>query len=187
MMRLILAVAVLSLASPPPVTAQCRNGVCRQVVKQQVVQQPAFIQQPVAYRVGSYVQQQAVATASLRQSDEYIELQQLRGFRAGVEAMLQQQQATLPVEVEPPPAEEHARKFPTLVANCAKCHSGDEPKAGLWLDGSVDITTPAHAETRDRLLREIYNNRMPPKGGLTDERFGAVLSELYAEVEEQEQ
>ena len=76
-----------------------------------------------------------------------------------------------------------AHLTPTIVANCAKCHSGDTPKADLWLDGSSDLRALAAGDKRDAILREVINQRMPPpgKGTLSAEDAGQIIGELYAD------
>ena len=59
--------------------------VCR--VQRQVVVQQAVAYTPVLYKIGQSVEQEAAATLQFRHSEEYIELQQLRGFKAGVDAV----------------------------------------------------------------------------------------------------
>ena len=181
----VVALLLTTFAGPADSLAQCRNGVCRQrvVVKQRAVVVPQVVA-PVNYQVGAHLQSQALATSKLRQSDEYIELQRLRGFREGVLAAQQAatQQATA---AQPTPAEPHATKIPTLVANCAKCHSGKNPKGDIWLDGTVDLRHPDAAEKRDAILRAVYNGTMPKgKSPLDDQAFGSIIEELYAEQKE---
>lgn len=66
-----------------------RRSVCIQAVHQPAyaVQQVAVPYPIAAYRTGQYLQQEATDTYQFRQSEEYIELQQLRGFKAGVESV----------------------------------------------------------------------------------------------------
>ena len=192
-----IALAWFCFALAVPADAQCVNGVCRQrvVAKQRIVQKPAVIQQQylpqVSYQIGTHLQQNAVGTAVLRQSDEYQELQRLRGFRAAVELLAQQQAVgaiggpAAGTPEEPEPLAEYTTKFPRIVATCGKCHSGDSPKGNIWLDGTVDILSAEHAELRDRIMRESWNNRMPPNKGLDDDTLGAIIGELYAERTEE--
>lgn len=187
--------------------AQCRNGVCRAPSRQVIVRKqvapvvvqkqasPIIVRQRVAtvpattYRVGSHLQRSAVATAELRESDEYLELQRLRGFREAIELLQREQasadQAAVFRTPRPTPATEHAEKFPRLVASCGRCHGGEEPKGDLWLDGSVDILSPEHAATRDAIVRNAYRGTMPPEHALDDETFGTILAELYSERSEE--
>ena len=91
---------------------------------------------------------------------------------------------TEPTGPQPTPADARfANKIPTLVARCSKCHTGNEPKGDLWIDGTVDLTTPDAAEKRDSIIRAVAHGHMPPSGQppLSDAEFTAVLYELYPE------
>lgn len=75
----------------------------------------------------------------------------------------------------------HAAAIPTIVEHCAKCHSGNEPKGDIWLDGQVDLRDPNQFESRDRIMQAMINLRMPKGHQLTGEQAGEIVNELYAE------
>lgn len=89
----------------------------------------------------------------------------------------------------PAPAEPGAwgAQYPMLMAKCSKCHSGAEPDGGFILDGTADLKSEHSVNTRDRIMREVLNRRMPRKPGtdecvpLTPEEMGAVVAELWIE------
>lgn len=167
----------------------CPDGtICstRVDAKANIFTQP-ILAQPVQYQVGGHLQQQASATYQFRHSEEYQQLQFLKGFYEGVQS--QKSSTVLPVKQaaqEPLAGEQYTKSFPTIVKHCASCHSGDNPKAGLWLDGSVDLRSPEAAAKRDKILRSVYNGTMPKnKGPLDDATFGSIFEELYAEPTEE--
>lgn len=152
---------------------------------------------PVYYQVGQQLQQEATATYQFRQSDEYIELQQLRGYKAGVEAVTasgdRPSSPPQPVSGHPaateegqttPPASDFAARYPTLAAKCQKCHSGDTPKGDVFIDGSVPLDGPDAASKRDAIARAIVNERMPDGKPLEDQEQFNALVELFTEPAE---
>ena len=72
-------------------------------------------------------------------------------------------------------------RIPTIIALCSKCHSGDNAKGEIWLDGQADLRAPQAVEARDRIMREIINLRMPKGHQLTGDEGGAIIGELYSE------
>jgi hypothetical protein len=151
---------------------------------------------PVYYQVGQSLQREAADTLQFRHSEEYIELQQLRGFKAGVDAVtasgdrpsspvgLATKGSDNPAGAEQPPAppaDTFAGRYPTLAAKCSKCHGGDTPKGDVFIDGSVPLDGPDAAGKRDAIARAIINEHMPPSGPLeAQEQFNA-LTELFTE------
>ncbi len=152
----------------------------------------------IAYRVALPLREEAVATHQLRHSEEYVELQQLRGYKAGVEAVSQSLQAgsrpplqadtghpSQPEEgIKPPePPAPPQSPYPTLVETCAKCHSGNSPKGDIWLDGSVKYDSPEMAEKRDAIVQAIRTGNMPPtlEDGkrLPPEKLDAIEDEIH--------
>lgn len=172
--------------------------VCR--VKQHAVAQPVY------YAIGQSLREEATATYGFRQSDEYIELQQLRGFKAGVEAVTSSVAGSSsplqdapghpaqpeggpttppaePAEVPPaaPPVSDFAARYPILAAKCSRCHTGEEPKGDVWIDGTTSLEGPDAAPKRDAIAAAIINGRMPKGKALTDqEQFDAVV-QLFTE------
>lgn len=170
-----MAVMLWLLGCSSASAAPCR--VCRApAVKVQRVVHHAAVQQvvatPVYYQVGAHVQQQAQFHAL----PEYDELLELRGFRAGVEAAAAARQSTPgaaeavdsdtaddpePMTEPPPPTpavtEAFAARYPTLARTCARCHTGDDPKGGIWLDG----TDPLDDDELAAIARAVVNGRMP--------------------------
>lgn len=77
-------VAVLSDLSSATECQVCRNPLlAKQTLVAKQIIAPAY---PIGYQVGQAVRMEAMGTQYMRQSDEYQELLQLRGYRAGVEA-----------------------------------------------------------------------------------------------------
>lgn len=190
-----------SVADAAPV---CNSPVC---VKQRAVIQQVADYPPVYYQIGKAVQQEAVATQQLRQSEEYLELLQLRGFKAGVDAVTAvsgdrpssphqpasheghpaatDEGQTTPPEppAEAPPVSDFAGRYPTLAANCTRCHTGTEPKGDVWIDGTTPLDGTDAAPKRDAIAAAIVNMRMP-KGKPLDAQtqFNAIV-ELFTESE----
>jgi hypothetical protein len=186
----------------------CRSSVCAPNVVQRIVT-PVYKQTiayaPAYYRVGAQLQQRASDTYEFRQSAEYLEYLRLKGFEAGVQTVQSQPAAqAAPTHAPPsapaaeaspqnlsphgPPAPpdastppQGADRYPTLTANCAKCHSGDEPKGKIWLDGSVPLDGPDAAAKRDAIARMLWNGHMPPKKPASDEVVGQIFNEIYGE------
>lgn len=176
-----LIVAAIAMMFLGILSAQRANAgtVCR--IKQQAIVQQV-VAQPVYYAIGQSLRQEATATYGFRQSDEYIELQQLRGYKAGVEAVTisvagssspLQDAPGHPAQPEggpttPPPAPSSAPQQPAAPAKsvlqqtCAKCHSGENPKGDIWLDGSVSLQGPDAAVKRDAIVAAIRTGHMPP-------------------------
>lgn len=152
---------------------------------QQIVAQPYAA--PVYYQIGQSVQREAVDTLQFRHSEEYIELQQLRGFKAGVEAVTASgDRPSSPAGLatkggdNPAGADQPASM---LKATCAKCHSGEMPKGDLWLDGSVSLDGPDAATKRDAIVGAIRTGKMPPNlpegERLPPDVIDAIEDELY--------
>lgn len=164
--------------------------VCRQQVSY-----AAPLVAPVYYQIGQSVQREAIVTQQLRQSDEYLELLELRGFKAGVDAVTASavttsgppQPASHPghpaatEEGQTTPATPFAARYPTLAAKCQKCHSGDTPKGDVFLDGTVPLDGPDAASKRDAIARAIVNLRMPEGKPLEDQEQYNALVELFTE------
>lgn len=74
-----------------------------------------------------------------------------------------------------------AARYPTLAANCLKCHTGDEPKGDVFLDGSVPLDGPDAAAKRDAIATQIINLRMPKGKPLDDQHQYNALVELFSE------
>lgn len=168
------------------------------VCRQQVVahQYAAPLVAPVYYQIGQSLQREAVDTQQFRHSEEYIELQQLRGFKAGVDAVTASAVTTSgpPQPASHPghpaateegqtttPATPFAARYPTLAAKCQKCHSGDLPKGDVFLDGTVPLDGPDAASKRDAIARAIVNLRMPEGKPLEDQEQFNALVELFTE------
>lgn len=183
----ILAVLALFL-----VLQSCSPVYANDYARQAVVAQPYY--SPVQYAIGQQQQVEAMATYQFRQSEEYQELVELRGFRAGVLAAIGGNAAATvkspdasplpepapPAATNPPPAAvTFAERYPTLAARCAKCHMGDDPKGGIWLDGTVPIDGPDAADKRDAIATAIVNGDMPKNKPLSDAELGSALMELF--------
>jgi hypothetical protein len=275
---LLSVVGILALSCHP---AQGANrSACVRCVAPIRYAAPVAIAAPYYYRVGAQLQQQAADTYGFRNSEEWSEFLQLRGYKAGVESMLAasyQQSAApaeragawdegtglpvragqvlgsdgkpltpreyaaeykkaeaegydpysgprtvrgtfegrigeeelppagtppqplppglnppgpenttpaplpIPPQTPTPPAGGEAVAYPILYANCAKCHSGTDPKGQIWLDGTVDLRGEDAAETRDKIVRVLWLGHMPPDQPATDEIVGGILDEIYVE------
>lgn len=171
------------------------SGVCKQQLVAQQYAAPVLA--PVYYQVGQSLQQEAADTLQFRHSEEYIELQQLRGFKAGVDAVAAvsgdrpsspPQPASLPGHPAAteegqttPPATPFEARYPTLAAKCSKCHGGDSPKGDVFIDGSVTLEGPDAASKRDAIAAAIVNGRMPKGGPLDDQTTFNALIEVFSE------
>lgn len=169
--------------------------VCR--VQRQVVVQQAVAYTPVLYKIGQSVEQEAAATLQFRHSEEYIELQQLRGFKAGVDAVaavsgdrpsspsgLAMKGGDNPGGAEQPqpePANGFAARYPTLAAKCARCHDKDEPDGDFFISPTVPLEGEDAAAKRDAIARAIVNLRMPQGKPLGPQEQYNALVELFAE------
>lgn len=151
-------VAFLSIAL---VAAPLHAGNCGLLYRQQVVQQvyaAPVIAAPVYYSVGQNIQEDALA--------ERIAAKVALKFQALQAAPIQAQHA----------------KATLLSAKCARCHSGDNAKGGVVLDGSV----PVDDGTFRAVVRMLGTGKGVPKamagvvaglspaekGGLTEELLG---------------
>jgi mono/diheme cytochrome c family protein len=150
--------------------------------------------------VGSYLTSAAFVGAPIRQAAQETyahkldgsyaamssELRELRAFKEGVEIGVRARSEVPPAEATgevPPPAaapvSDFATRYPTLAAKCSKCHTGDEPKGGVWIDG----TDPFDAEDQAAIATQIINERMPKGKPLeAQDQFNALV-ELFLEDE----
>lgn len=196
-MAFLIAMLVLMFLGVMSSVARAGQTYCRQdVVKNGQYVAPLAVA-PVYYQIGQSVQREAVDTQQFRHSEEYIELQQLRGFKAGVDAVTASgdrpssppQPASLPGhpaateegQTTPPPATPFEARYPTLAAKCSKCHSGDTPKGDVFIDGSVTLEGPDAASKRDAIAAAIVNQRMPKGGPLDDKTTFNALIEVFSE------
>ena len=168
----------------------CRTGTCGPQAVVSAVSQPlaysTAVLQPY-YLVGQQIREEAAATAEFRASAEYQELQELRAWKAGFDAARQtvapagaEQQAEPPAAPSPPPASS------VIVQRCAKCHGGEDPKGGLWLDGTVDLRGEDAAAKRDAIMQQVWRGHMPPKTPLTDAETASVIQELYGQADQEQ-
>ncbi len=180
------------------------GGVCRQQVVAQQYAVPLLA--PVYYKIGAGVEQEAADTLQFRHSEEYIELQQLRGFKAGVDAVTAvsgdrpsspsglamkggdnpggAEHPPVPPAIEPSGNEKwdaFRARFPMTSAKCAGCHgrkNPDAPDGDLFLNGDMTLDGQDGALRRFNMLTKVYNGHMPPKKPLTDEEYSAFQAEL---------
>lgn len=190
--------AVLAILIAVSLAGMAEAGtVCRQqVVAHQQYAAPLLA--PYYFKIGAGVEQEAVATQQFRHSDEYIELQQLRGFKAGVDAVAsvsgdrpssphqppsEGHDATDGGQTTPPaaPTSEFAARYPTLAANCTRCHDKDDPPKGVFISPTVPLEGPDAAVKRDALARAMVNGRMPENKPLDDQSTFNALIELFSE------
>jgi hypothetical protein len=165
---------------------------------------------PTINQVGLPLRMQAAAAYTMQSDPEWQQYQQFRAMlqmqQAAQQWTQQQQAATAPATGNPPDAPQTppeplppatgpatvpnvatpsttpwAADIPTIVAHCAKCHSGPNAEGEFWADGSADLRAPAAVENRDRIMHALINQRMPKGHRLTGEEAGAIVAELYAE------
>ncbi len=235
--RLVVAVALFSLAVAPAYAARRQAVVCNACTAQAVIAQPAYHQQQflaATYNfVGAPVRLQAEQQYTMQNDPRYEQFQQYLAQQQA-QAMAQQlfeqwkaqalaQQpgelpaqapgatpeppaqppeaqgapaaptapATAPGPLPPPPdspphvaqpgVTPFAAEIPTIVARCSSCHTGENAKGDIWLDGSADLRADANADDRDAIMRAIVNTRMPKGSTLTPDEAGQIVAELYAE------
>ena len=148
MIRKMLPALIVLLGVAGIATARNCHQFFAPVVAQQYVQ--PYYQPQVYYSVGQDLQTEALAEKVAALVEKKLAL------RAA-----QPQQQTAPLNS-------------ALAQNCAKCHSGDAPKAGLTFDGVHEI--PCSSITR--ALRAIASGKMP-KGKVIDNLTkGALMDEL---------
>ena len=165
---IVAAIVLLLVAAPSysKANGQCVNGRCRQVARQRVVTQQV-IAQPVQYFVGAPARVEAVQQHALQSSPDWREYVEALGFKRGFEAA----QSTGAEKLEQP----KPSIAPVFLNRCASCHSGEDAKAGVFLDGSVD---PRNFDPTKQLaiLRATYGETMPPQDPLDE----SELSQLFA-------
>lgn len=74
---------------------------------------------------------------------------------------------------------------PLLATYCAKCHTGDKPKAGLALDQFKDaLTVRAKAEVWDKVAKNLRARLMPPEGSKEPsfEEYETIVNWIDAEL-----
>lgn len=99
--------------------------------------------QEISYLVGQQVRLQALIRAELEATSEYQELQQFRAWKAA------QQTPSKPAAKA---VQNQRVQGITLATTCAKCHSGENPAAGIPLDGSVPIAAGVVARTVEMMV-----------------------------------
>jgi hypothetical protein len=152
---------VLGLAIP------ANAGNCHLIYRQQVVVAP-YVQQvvayaaPVHYAVGQAIQDDAIAE---KIASKVVE--KLRAHAPGATATA-------------PGAGTLNIKATLLASKCARCHSGDAPKAGITLDGSKSVDDG----TFRAVVRMLGTGKGVPKAmagvvaGLTPADKGGLTEEL---------
>ena len=131
--------------------ATARN--CHQFFAAPVVQQVVAVPQ-VYYSVGQDLQAEALAE----------KVAALVERKLALRASQRVQQ-----EVAPP-------NKSALYANCAKCHSGDNPKGGLVFDGSSELA----CSSITKALRAIAAGKMPKGTVIDGQTKGAIMEELLS-------
>lgn len=158
---MIRVVAVMAVLLPATASAQCGQFFQQRVVVHQ--QAAAIVSVPqVSYFVGAPIRVEALVQQALRADPEYQAFQ--RWKLQGPEA----QRESLKVET-----------YPLLAAKCAKCHSGDQPKGGVTLDGSK----PVPADVALTSLRMLRDRKGPEQmeavlAGLKDADLPGLMQEL---------
>ncbi|MBA3481484.1 MAG: hypothetical protein H0T51_06690 [Pirellulales bacterium] len=198
---LLLAYGVLAYLCAPAHSAQCR-----------AVQQIGYVAPTIKaatfayhtasagyYEVGGAVAHQAQQLQALQSHPDWDEFRLFQAFKAG--AQITGKTGDVPAEPEiekkwkrngnetemkrkdgTETENRYAAAVPAIVAKCARCHTGDEPGGGIWLDGSVDLRSPEAAEKRDAIMAALVNGRMPKKSpALSPEEFGAIVAELWTD------
>jgi hypothetical protein len=199
--------AVLGLFASSCASARAGQPVCRIHSRQAVVHHAplqarfATYATPYFYEVAPELQGEAHDEYQFRRSPQYQELLELRGYARAVERFTgvaatasEEAEATeaapaQPQKSAPAPATAAAEKsavdpngfearYPTLAANCMKCHTGDEPKGGVWIDGS----DPFEPEDLARFAAAVVNGRMPKNHEQLEAQLEyELLVELFTE------
>ena len=153
--------------------ASAASAQCGQFFRQRVVVQhhaAAVVAVPqVSYFVGAPVRLEALVQQALRADPQYEEFR--RWKLQGPQAQREPHPAREAIKVEP--------TYPQLQAKCARCHSGDQPKGGVTLDG----TRPVPAEVALTSLRMLRDRKGPEEmasvlAGLKDADLPALMQEL---------
>lgn len=77
------------------------------------------------------------------------------------------------------PAEVEALEATTFInQQCAKCHGGEAPKAGLDLSDPSTLTPEQRLKAVARVVSDDADLRMPKGGSLSPGEIGRVLQEL---------
>lgn len=156
---------VLSLAL---FAAPLHAGNCHLIYRQQVVAAP-YVQQvvayaaPVHYAVGQSIQDDAIAEKiASKVAQKLLAQGVVSGVRATSGAVVTNGQS------------------PLLNSKCARCHSADEPKGGITLDGSKSVDDG----TFRAVVRMLGTGKGVPKamagviGGLSPAEKGGITEEL---------
>jgi len=133
--------------------ATARN--CRQFFYAAPVQQTyvaPYVQPQVYYGVGADLQTEALAEKVAALVEKKLALR----------AAIRQQQTAEPLPNS------------ALAQNCAKCHSGDSPKAGLVYDGVHELS----CSSITKALRAIASGKMPKGKVIDSQTKGDLMSEL---------
>lgn len=119
----------------------------------------------VYYAVGASVQVEALRAVIAQQEAE---IAALRGRASSVSA----------AEPELPPgdARPQSAEVSLVTQHCAKCHSGENAKAGLSLIGELPAEQRLGAIAR--LLDDDETRRMPKGEALEPETLGRIIQEL---------
>lgn len=120
----------------------------------------------VYYAVGASVQVEALRAVIAQQEAE---IAALRGHASSVSA----------AEPELPPGDARPQTADTpglVIQHCAKCHSGENAKAGLSLTG--DLPAEQRLGAIARLLDDDEARRMPKGETLEPETLGRIIQEL---------
>lgn len=168
----IVIVLSIALAAPLHATSPCQQLYRRQAVVHYAAPVVAYAYAaPVHYAVGQSIQDDAIAEKIASKVAEKLKAMQIAPAAQG-------SAGTLGV------------KATLLTSKCAKCHSGDDPKGGLTLDGSKSVDDG----TFRAVVRMLGTGKGVPKamagvvaglspaekGGLTEELLGleTVAEEL---------
>lgn len=183
------AAGLLASAMPSAVVAGgcAACSVCKvkavRVVKKAVVPQQVINNSVAYYFVGAPVREAAIAEAMAREAFALVgeQTQKVTETRTTFSAQQARQEGRCACEQckchasaeDPPP--QFSRVAGSAVLNaCGRCHSGDDPKAGLSLAGELS------AETRLAAIRKVTTQEMPPDKEITKEEASAVIAELLA-------
>ena len=151
------------------------NADCRQFFRQQVVyQQQAYIAQPVVlYQAGRDVELDALAERLVQRLE-----QRLTQKQSVSRQPIQKNSAVQAPSQSPDAQSMESPSAPTLAMaqQCAKCHSGATPKAGMIFDGETALL----CSQITKALRAIASDKMPKDHALTPDQKGAVMEELLA-------
>lgn len=156
-----------------PLSSNLAGGGCFSSCFSQKVVQAVVAPQPISYTyyfVGQPIREQALVQKAVQDDPLWKEFQEFKRWKESGSVDGDQRGPlglTGSSTVNPPST--------ALSRNCLKCHSGEEPKGDLSLEGELPL------ETRHKMLTMIWSGKMPPTGPLPNEEAAELFNELLLE------